>query len=108
MIPVPARILTGASILIAPLLVWLVLYVASRTLSVSQRPILWWLAAARYVTYAAGLVLWLAYPTLSRYGVACIAASAGISLPHTWVKRRFAPELIEETNADGWWPSKPE
>jgi hypothetical protein len=38
------------------------------------------------------------------YGSALVSFSIGLSIAESWVKRRFAPELLEPRS--NWWPSK--
>ena len=106
---VPAKVVTASLIWIAPILAWVGLYAVARVFSASLRPVLPWLSAVRWLAYVAGIILWFAYPNLNLC-VSCLAASAGLSLPQSWIKRRFAPELIERERiaGEGWWPKKTE
>ena len=91
-----------------PLLIWLALYLAARTWSVNCRPALPWLRALRWIGWALGVVLL----TLSLvrdhfswyYGIAMGTFSIGLNIPESWIKRRFAPELLEPER--DWWHSK--
>jgi hypothetical protein len=100
----------GSLLITAPMIVWFSLYVAALQ-SMKLRPVLPWLRVLRWVGWGLGIVFFLAalarnsFPT---YGCAMSAFSAGLSLPEGWVKRRFAPDLIEPNPEDEWWPSKRE
>jgi hypothetical protein len=94
-----------------PFIVWLALYIAARWWSINLRPVLPWLNILRWVGWGLGVALSLIYLGLDRfpaYGGAMITFSIGLSFPQGWVKRRFAPELIEPNSPDGYWPSKRE
>ena len=97
MMPLPIKIVISVAVLALPFLVWLALYAASRAFSVGLRPILPLMRVLRWVAWGAGVVLCLAHLTLNRfpfYGMACLSLSLGLSFPETWVKRRFAPDLM--------------
>jgi len=91
-----------------PFLVWLALYVAARWWAVNLRPVLPWLNILRYVGWGFGVALLTL--SLARdhfpmfYGLAMTIFSLGLSFPQSWVKRRFAPDLVEPSG--DWWPSK--
>ncbi len=113
MTAVTARIVAGVVILAAPFLLWLALYATARLFSVNLRRILPVIISLHLLTYGAGVVLMLInlannhFP--GRYAAALVACSAGLIFPETWLKRRFAPDLLPPADSeDGWWPSKPE
>ncbi|HEV2400107.1 MAG TPA: hypothetical protein VGS27_24425 [Candidatus Sulfotelmatobacter sp.] len=75
-----------------PLISWLAMYLATRWRSVNWRPILPWLKILRWVGWGCGTALFLT--SLARnvfpvYGVIILGFSAGLSIPESWVKRRF-------------------
>lgn len=82
-----------------PFIVWLALYVAARWWSINLRPVLPWLNILRWVGW--GFAITLLTLSLARdhfpmvYGQAMALFSLGLSFPQSWVKRRFAPDLIE-------------
>jgi hypothetical protein len=92
----------------SPLIVWLALYVTSRLWSVNLRPILPWLRTLRWVAWGLAIVLLLFYLAHDRfpvvYAIAMGSAQLGLALPESWVKHRFAPDLVE--SPDGYWPRK--
>lgn len=77
-----------------PLVFWLAMYVAACCWSINWRPVLPWLKILRWVGWGCGVALILT--SLARnifpdsYGVAILGFSAGLSLPESWVRRRFA------------------
>lgn len=88
-----------------PLIFWLTMYWAARWWSINWRPILPWLRTVRWISWgfaAVLLLLGLGDANFSWLGFAMLSFSAGLCIPEGWVKRRFAPELV---NRD-WWPSK--
>jgi hypothetical protein len=100
----------GSALVVAPMIVWLALYVAARWGSISLRAALPWLRILRYVTWGSAIALYIVHFAHDRfpwaYGAAVFTFSAGLALPESWVKRRFAPDLIESNSPGGWWPSK--
>jgi hypothetical protein len=94
----------------SPLIVWLALYAAVRWWSIDLRPVLPWLRTLRWLGWGlaiALLVTHLAHDHFSvAYGLAMSSFQLGLALPESWVKRRFAPDLIE--SPDGYWPIKRE
>jgi hypothetical protein len=97
-----------AAFSVLPLIIWLALYLASRRWPIDARPILRWLKILRWVGWGFGMALCTL--TLARehfpiiYGLAMTTFSTGLSIPQGWLKRRFAPDLIEPSS--DWWPSK--
>jgi hypothetical protein len=79
-----------------PLIFWLGMYWAARQWSINWRPILPWLRILRWVGWGCGAAMFFISLTRSifpiGYGVVVLAFSAGLSLPESWIKRRFAPE----------------
>jgi hypothetical protein len=93
---------------VLPHIIWLALYVAARRRPIEARPTLRWLKILRWVGWGFGIALF----TLSlvrdhfpiAYGLAMTTFSTGLSFPQSWLKRRFAPDLVEPSS--GWRPSK--
>jgi hypothetical protein len=85
-----------------PFIVWLALYVAAHWCSINLRPVLPWLNILRWVGWGfafALLTLSLARDHFSMvYRQAMSSFSLGLAFPQSWVKRRFAPDLIESRN----------
>jgi len=84
-----------ASVVLAlPLAFWFAMYMASRWWAINWRPILPWLRILRWFSWACGVALFLtslarsSFPT--SYGVFTLGFAAGLSIPESWVKRRFA------------------
>ena len=89
----------SSPLIVLPFIVWLALYVAARWWSFDLRPVLPWLNMLRWVGW--GLAIALLILSLARdhfpmvYGQAMTSFSLGLAFPQSWVKRRFAPDLIE-------------
>jgi hypothetical protein len=87
-----------------PLVFWLAMYVAARWWSINWRPILPWLKILRWVSWGCGVAL--GFASLARnivpssYLLLTLGFSAGLSLPESWVKRRFGAELREDPYSD--------
>ena len=87
----------GLVVLALPLAFWLTIYWAARWWSINWRPILPWLKFLRWVGWGCGTAMVLI--SLARsvfpvgYGVIILGFSAGLSLPESWVKRRFADSI---------------
>lgn len=81
------------TLFVLPLIVWLALYLAQRWWSVNSRPALPWLKALRWTGWAVGVALLVTSLTGGRlpwvYGIAATTFSAGLSIPESWIKRRF-------------------
>lgn len=83
-----------------PLVFWLTMYWAARWWSINWRPILPWLKILRWVSWGCGTGMVLI--SLARsvfpvaYGMVILGFSAGLSLPQSWVKRRFADSIASE------------
>ena len=76
----------GLLISAAPLLFWIMLYAVARKWPFDFQPLLTWMRAVRYVTWACGLVLMVAgahWP----YPMALITFSLGLSFPEGWARR---------------------
>jgi len=83
---------------LSPHILWLSLYVASRRWPIDTRPILRWLKILRWVSWGFAGSLFLV--ALARnhfpiYGLAMSVFSTGLSFPESWLKRRFASDLIK-------------
>jgi hypothetical protein len=94
----------------APFIIWLALFVAARR-SINLRPVLPWLRILRYLAWGVGITLGVVWLATGRfiwvgYEGAIIGFSAGLAIPEGWVKRRFAPDLLEHGPPDEWWPSQ--
>jgi hypothetical protein len=109
----PSKLLaieTFSALSLLPHIIWLALYIAARRRPIEARPILRWLRILRWVGWGLGIALFTL--SLARdhfpfiYGLAMTAFSTGLSFPESWLKRRFAPDLIGP--AGDWWPSKSE
>src|SRR5208282_5627555 len=92
----------------SPLIVWLPLYAVARWWSIGLRPVLPWLKIRLWVAWGFVIALYLTHLARDRfpwvYGVAMFMFSAIPSLREGWVKRRFAPDLIEPSSPDARWP----
>lgn len=79
-----------------PLIFWLGIYWAARWWSINWRPILPWLRILRWIGWGCGTAMFFISLTRSifpvGYAVVVLGFSAGLSLPESWVKRRFASE----------------
>ena len=88
-------------LVVAPLLLWLSFYAAAHWWSVNLRSTLRYLRAVGWVGWSLGVILFLAHwirDDLSPfYGVALLTFALGLRMPESWVKRHFAPELLEES-----------
>ncbi len=97
------------ALMAVPFLVWLALYAAARWWSVGLRPVLPWMRPLRWIIWISGMALGFIHLARDRfpvgYGIVMIGLSVGLSLPESWVKRRFAPDLGDSNSPDGWWPS---
>lgn len=95
-----------------PLVIWLAFYTAYRWWSFNSRPLLPWLKTLRWISWVFGLFLLFLSLGLAHfswvYGTAMTTFSIGLTIPEGWVKRRFAPELIELNSPDGYWPTERE
>jgi len=104
------RIEITFTLMLLPLLIWLALYLAYRWWCFNLRPVLPWLRTLRWIGWGfnvLSVLLWIASPHFSLvYGIAMMTFSVGLSIPEGWVKRRFAPDLIDPQ--DGFWPTKAE
>ena len=88
-----------------PLVFWLAMYVAARWWPINWRPILPWLKILRWVSWGCGVALFFTY--LARivpaiYVLLTLGFSGGLSLPESWVKRRFGAELRENSILQRW------
>jgi len=87
----------SSTLFLLPLLIWLALYVAHRFWSFNSRPALPWFKTVRWIGWSFGVILLLlsfAHEHLAWvYGLAMITFSTGLSIPESWVKRRFGSEL---------------
>jgi hypothetical protein len=96
------------TLMFLPLLIWLALYLVATCWSVNLCPALSWLRILRWLGWGLGVALFivgLAHDSFPRiYGLALISFSVGLSMPQGWIKRRFAPELLEPER--DWWPAK--
>ena len=80
------------SIFALPLIFWLGMYWATRCWSIDWRPILQWLRILRWVGWGCGMamvLISLARSASPVSGLLIIGFSLGLSLPQSWVKRRF-------------------
>ena len=100
----------AATLVAAPMIIWIALYGAARWWAIGLRPVLPWLRILRWVGWGLATALYITHFARDRfpwaYGAAVFAFSAGLALPESWVKRRFAHDLIEPS--EDWWPSKRE
>jgi hypothetical protein len=84
---------------------------AARFWKANLRLTLPWLRALRWVLWLIGLPFALAALASDRLffyfpiGMVMISASAGLAISEHWVKRRYAPELLQRESPDGWWPT---
>ena len=90
-----------SALIAAPMLVWIALYGASRWWSIGLRPALPWLRTLRWASWGLAIALYITHFAREHfpwaYGAAFVAFSAGLALPESWVKRRFAPDVIESS-----------
>ena len=102
----------SATVFVAPIIGWLALYVAAPWGSLGLRPVLPWLRVLRWAAWGLAIALSVAYLADNHfpfiYGLAMSSFSSGLALPESWVKRRFAPDLIDPVSPNGWWPNKRE
>ena len=101
---------TFFAVSLLPLFVWLAIYMAARRRQIQARPTLRWLRVLRWVGWGFGIALLTL--SLARdhfpfiYGLAMTTFSTGLSLPESWLRRRFTPDVIEPSG--DWWPRKSE
>jgi len=99
-------------LVVAPLLLWLALYAEARWWSVNLRPTLRYLRAVRWVGWSLGTILFLVHlirdDFSASYGIALLTCAIGLGMPESWVKKHFAPDLLEEMQPEEYWPRKPE
>jgi hypothetical protein len=97
---------------IAPLLLELAFYAAARWWSVSLRPALRYIRAVRWVGWSLGVILFLVHlireDFSASYGIALLTFAVGLGIPEHWVKKHFAPDLLEKSKLEEYWPSNPE
>jgi hypothetical protein len=102
----------GAALIASPIIIWLALYWVARWSSIGLRPVLPWLRILRWVGWLLAIALYITHFARDRfpwvYGAAVSAFSVGLALPESWVKRRFAPDLIEGDAANSLLRSKRE
>jgi len=88
-----SRIEIMTTLIVLPLVIWLALYFAHRWWSVNLLPALPWVKMLRWIGWAFGVTLLLLSLTGGQlpwvYGIAMTAFSAGLSIPESWIKRRF-------------------
>jgi hypothetical protein len=83
-----------ATLFASPMVIWLAFYLADRWWSVNSRPASAWLKCLRWIGWGIGVILvLLSFPWV--YVIAVTGFSAGLSIPESWVQRRFAPDVIE-------------
>jgi hypothetical protein len=91
-----AAIEFASAILALPVVFWLAMYIGARWWSINWRPILPWLKILRWFSWGCGVALFLASLARSAfpiaYGFLILGFAAGLSIPESWVKRRFAAE----------------
>lgn len=99
-------------VVVAPLLLWLAFYASARWGSVNLRPTLRYFRAVRWVGWSFGVILFLVHWTRDEfsatYGIALLTFAIGLAMPESWVKKHFAPDLLEETQPEEYWPRRPE
>jgi len=82
-------------LIIAPFVLWGVLYVAVRKWSLNLRPLIARFRAFRWVAWSCGVLLIVGclagghYPW--SYAIAVATFSAGLTFPESWLKRQYAP-----------------
>jgi hypothetical protein len=98
----------GSVLALTPLAVWLALYVAAHWWPIDLRSVLPWLRTLRWVAWGLAIVLLATHLVQDHfslaYGASMSAFQLGLALPESWVRHRFAPDLIE--SPDGYWPTK--
>lgn len=90
-----AAIEVASAFFALPLAFWLAMYIAARWWSIKWRPILPWLKILRWFSWGGGVALFLTSlvrNTFPSYGLLMLGFAAGLSIPESWVKRRFAAE----------------
>jgi hypothetical protein len=98
-----------------PFLCWGILVVIARVWKHSLRAVLPWLRAIRWVAWILGMSLATAalfgphkYFWLLPLGIALgTCTNIGLAPVQSWVKRRYAPELLQPESANGYSPSSP-
>jgi hypothetical protein len=91
-----AAIEFASAVIALPLVFWLTMYWAARWWSINWRPILPWLMFLRWVGWGCGaamVLISLARSVSPGYGLSMLGFSTGLSLPQSWVKRRFANSI---------------
>ncbi len=86
---------------LSPLIIWLALYGASRRWPIDPRPVLKWLRILRWVGWGVAILLGLlalARDQFPSYGLGMSTFSIGLSLPESWLKRRFASDLSSDSS----------
>jgi len=83
----------GLAIVVAPLILWLALYLLTKTSSAELRGVLGWIRALRWIGWSCGLavILFALFrgTFISYYGMVLVAFSSGLALPEGWLKKRF-------------------
>ena len=99
-------------LVLTPVLLELAFYAAARWWSVSLRPTLRYIRAARWVGWSFGVILFLVHlirdDFSASYGIALLTFAVGLGIPEHWVKKHFAPDFLEKSQPEEYWPSKPE
>jgi hypothetical protein len=82
-------------LIIAPFVLWGVLYVAVRKWSLDLRPLIPRFRVFRWVAWSCGLLLYVGYFLGAHYPwgfpIAVVTFSIGLSFPESWLKRQYAP-----------------
>jgi hypothetical protein len=102
---------TALTFIALPIIMWGVLLAWVRVRNPNLRPMVAWLHAVQWGTWLLGAplafvgVLYNPLHWLFTLGAGMAACSSGFGAVNSWVKRRYAPELVTCDSTDGYWPS---
>jgi len=97
------------AIMLMPFAVWAALGIAREVYKANLRPWLRMIRVLRWITWCIGGVAGLTALVSDMHWFLPIAmsianSSGGLSFPERWLKRHYAPELLQSHSQDGWWP----
>jgi len=92
---------------------WGLLLIIAKLRHPDLRPMIRWLRLARWAVWLVGITLATAALVTNRMwhswhfsiGMSLVALSLGLTFPEKWVKRNYAPELIESESGQDWRPT---
>ena len=111
--PYPLTFALLIFVVVTPFLLWFAFYAAARLWSLNLSSTLPYLRAVRWVGWSIGTFLFLMHLIRHDFpraplGLTLLVFSTGLGMPENWVKRRFAPELLEESEPEEYWPRRHE